>query len=273
MRNLMVNRPVMGLLLAASLASPVWAAPIAQAQTELKGSPEELRNFLHPRENIISLSASAEETAYSDEATLSLVVTTEEKALAQSIEKNAALRDSIRATLLKSGIKVEDINNSKFSSSPQYGWFGKKPSSFEVVNRVAIKITTEEQLKTVAKLADEHEEIILGGTEFKHSAKEEFEKKVKEEALNKILAEQKVYESKLGVKLTPVAFYDQPIQFAATRGAFEIEEVVVQRRQKSNDSYAAEAFASSPVSQQAISFDEVTYRANIRVEFKVESAR
>jgi hypothetical protein len=38
------------------------------AAPELKSNPEDLRGFLHPRNNIISISADAEETAYSDQA-------------------------------------------------------------------------------------------------------------------------------------------------------------------------------------------------------------
>jgi len=36
--------------------------------TELKGSPEELKRFLHPNQNIVTLRGEGKETAFSDEA-------------------------------------------------------------------------------------------------------------------------------------------------------------------------------------------------------------
>jgi uncharacterized protein YggE len=87
------------------------------AAPELKGNPEDLRGFLHPRDNIISISADAEETAYSDLATLNLVITTEEKKLTNSIKNNAVLRNKIKQALISKGIPTDKINNSNFSSS------------------------------------------------------------------------------------------------------------------------------------------------------------
>jgi len=52
-------------LLAAGL--DCYAAP------ELKGTPDELRRFLHPSDYIVSISGNAQETAFSDKAIVSLV--------------------------------------------------------------------------------------------------------------------------------------------------------------------------------------------------------
>ena len=60
----------------------------ALAEPELKGSPDVLRQFLHPSENIVTLSAEAEEKAYSDRAIISLVVTSLDEQLSASISKN-----------------------------------------------------------------------------------------------------------------------------------------------------------------------------------------
>ncbi len=242
-------------------------AHVAVGQTELKGSPEELRNFLHPRENIVTLSAEAEKTAYSDEAIVSLVVTTKSKQLAEALQQNGELRASVRKTLTGVGVKSDNINNSKFSNSPQYSWFGKKPSSFEVVNRMAVKIDSENQLKVMAEIADQHEEIELSSTEFKHSQKDEFMQQVKQEALDKIDKQKQMYESQLNVNLVPIRFRDQPIHFKATRGAVMLEEAVVSSRAAS-----AQSLQQSPAPEPVgTTFDEVEYRANISVDYKVIS--
>ncbi|MCE2030339.1 SIMPL domain-containing protein [Sessilibacter corallicola] len=265
----MINKlnVVAAAVLAVGIHGSALATSIVPGQTELKGSPEALREFLHPRENRVSLSAQAEETAYSDIAIVSLVVSTKEKELAQSIEANGTLRDSIRKTMLAAGVSEEKINNSKFSSSPQYGWLGKKPASFEVVNRMAIEISTEAQLKAIAQITDQYEEVSLSGTEFKHSGKDAFMKQVKEKALAKIKDQQKLYEGQLNVQLTPVAFYDQNVGFRATQGASQIEEVVV-TAQRSRESFVDSARSKSSFTSGR-TFDEVKYTANITVEFKV----
>ena len=157
----------------------------ATAAPELKGNPEDLRGFLHPRDNIINISAEAEETAYSDQAMLNLVITTEEDKLSDSIKKNASLREQIRQTLISKAIPVNKINNSNFSSSSEYGWFGDEPDSYKVMNRIAIEINQEKQLQIIAELADQYEEAKFSATTFKHSKKEEYNQKVKQKALEK----------------------------------------------------------------------------------------
>jgi len=91
----------------------------AFAQPELKGSPNELRHFLHPNDKIVTLSAEAEEKAYSDRAIISLVITSEDKLLSTSISNNIAIRESISQQLVSSGLNPDYIKSSKFSTSPQ----------------------------------------------------------------------------------------------------------------------------------------------------------
>ncbi|BFM04902.1 SIMPL domain-containing protein [Halioxenophilus aromaticivorans] len=243
---------------------PAWAV----AQTELKGSPEELRNFLHPTENIVTLTAEAEEVAYSDQAIVSLVVKTEDDELAVAIEKNSQLRSQIHTALLDAAIENKHINNSKFSSSPQYGWFGKQPDSYEVVNRVAITLSQEEQLKTVASLVDKFPEVSLASTEFSHTKKDDSLAKVKEQALSKIMMQKMLYEDSLNVTLVPVNFRDQRVHYAATRGAIALEEAVVSSVMSKAATREADGYAGS--APAATSFDETKYTANIAVDFKVQ---
>ena len=113
------------------LVSLLTASFALHAQPELKGSPEELRHFLHPSERIVSLHGQAEEKAYSDRAIISLVITTEDKLLSNSIASNSNLRKFITTQLTTAGINGESIKSSKFSTSPQYGWFGKKPRQLQ----------------------------------------------------------------------------------------------------------------------------------------------
>jgi uncharacterized protein YggE len=241
----------------------------ALAQPELKGSPNELRQFLHPHDKIVTLSAEAEEKAYSDRAIISLVITSEDKQLSTSISNNIALRESISQQLVTAGINPEHIKSSKFSTSPQYGWFGKKPDSYKVVNRMAVTITEESQLKSIASVADSKEEIELSDIAFEHSKKDAYKSQVKKLALEKIMKQKALYESSLGVILTPVSFRDNRLWVKGTQGAQMLKEVVVtatKRNRSYNDSAADFVHAAAPKSLES-SFDEIVYTAEVFVDF------
>jgi len=236
------------------------------ALPELKGTPQDLRDLLHPEEKIVTIRATAEETAYSDRAIVSLVVTTEEKQLANAIAANSTLRDQLGRALGSAGITREKIKNSKFSSSPQYSWLGKTPSSYKVINRVAVTIEDEDQLEAIARLADQNEEVALSDTTFEHTEKDQYNKKVKAEALAKVMAQKANYEQVLGIKLSPVGIRTAEIYQRATRGAMMLEEVVVTGVRKPEADYASqsEAVPATP------SFDEVEYKADLFVDFKIK---
>jgi len=241
----------------------------AFAQPELKGSPNELRHFLHPNDKIVTLSAEAEEKAYSDRAIISLLITSEDKLLSVSISNNIALRESISQQLVSAGINPEYIKSSTFSTSPQYGWFGKKPDSYKVVNRMAVTITEESQLNTIAGVADSEEEIELSDIAFEHSKKDAYKSKVKQLALEKVMKQKALYESSLGVTLTPVSFRDNRLWVKGTQGAQMLEEVVVTASKRSRsykDSAADFAQSVAPRSVES-SFDEIVYTAEIFVDF------
>lgn len=79
------------------------------ATPELKGAPEELRQFLHPQKKTMSVSASAEKTAYTDLAIVSVVVKTEEKLLSNAIAKNSELRERLTTSLVAQGLDKAKI--------------------------------------------------------------------------------------------------------------------------------------------------------------------
>ena len=245
----------------------------AHSQPELKGSPEELRHFLHPTERTVSIQGQAEEKAYSDQAIISLVITTEDRLLSASIATNSALRQSVRQQLVDAGISGKHIKSSTFSTSPQYGWFGKKPDSYKVVNRMAITINDESQLKNIATVADSQDEIELSDTAFEHSQKDAFKARVKQLALDKVMQQKALYESSLGVILTPMGFRENRLRVQGTQGAEMLEEIIV-TAQKRSRSYANESadYLHSPAPNTAeSSFDEIIYTAEIYVDFSITS--
>ena len=164
---------------------------------------------------------------------------------------------------------MTSIKSSKFSTSPQYGWFGKKPDSYKVVNRMAVTITDESQLKTIATATDSKEEVELSDITFEHSQKDAFKSRVKQLALEKVMKQKAIYESSLGVKLTPVSFRDNRLWVKGTQGAQMLEEVVVtaSKRNRSYKDSAADFAQSVAPSSVESSFDEIVYTAEIFVDF------
>ncbi len=240
----------------------------AIAQLEVRGNPDELRTIIYPAERIVNITEQVEETAYTDIAVVNLVVTTEEKQMAQSIAKNTAQRASISKRLTDGGITSESIKSSKFSTSPQYGWFGKKPASYKVINRLAITIYTEKQLEFIASIADSNPTVEMAGATFKHSKKEELIDRVKKGALDKVMKRKAFYEENLNVTLTPVNIRDMSVNNMGTRGAIILEEVLVTASRQSN---SALGYSKSAPKRPAPSFDEITYQASLQVDFKIES--
>ncbi|AFU98223.1 SIMPL domain-containing protein [Simiduia agarivorans] len=254
-----------------ALALTFCALP-ALASPELKGSPDELRQFLHPSENQVMLYAEAEETAYSDIAVIDLVVRTEAKNLADSLQANTRIRETITKTLIAEGIAPDAIKNAKFATSPQFGWFGDTPKSYEVLNRITIKVSDEAHMQRIATLADKHKEVEFGGTRFEHSEKEKFEAKVKKDALAKLMQQKLEYEQALGLDLQPISFRKASVEMAPTAGAMALEEIVVTAsRSKRADSYLSDSREPAPAATP--SFDEIRYHAGIYVEFRVQKPK
>lgn len=240
-----------------------------QAEPEIKGNPEELKDFLYPTENVVTINGYADEKVYSDQAIVTLVVTTESELLSAAISKNSSLRSQIAKSLIEANIPAEQIKSSKFSSTPQFSWFGKKPSSYKVVNRMAITLQQEEQLKKVAALSDKFEEVEFSDTVFEHSQEDECRKKLKAEALEKIIEQKKFYETTLGLKLSPIGIKDFDLSQAGTQGAMLLNEAVFGAAKQGYEGDSK--FASrSLVQQTTTSFDELKYEARLSVDFKIE---
>lgn len=242
---------------------------LSQAAPEIKGNPQELKSFLHPVDNVVTISGYADEKAYSDQAIISLVITTESELLSEAIEKNSSLRGKLTGQLLQGSLSEEAIKSSKFSSTPQYGWYGKKPNRYKVVNRMSITVGKEDQFKEVAAVADCYEDVEFSGTVFEHTQEDVYREKVKAKALEKIIEQKEFYETSLGVKLTPIGIFDSKVAHQATRGAMILDEFVV-GLQDSEGSYVPKFAKHSRVNQSTSSFDEIQYEANLSVKFKIE---
>ncbi len=241
------------------VASVLFAA--SASATELTGTPEELRAFLQSQTRTIVLRDDAEEVGSNDVAKITLVIRTKERELALSLEANNRKRDAISAALIELGLDSDDIQSSKYSASPQFGWFGSKPNSFEVVNTLVASVNNPTLFQGVARIADEDDDVGFGGVEFEHSEKDAYEKKVRDKAVNKILEQASYFEEKLGLRLKAVSFNYGDVFLAPSGGFQYLEEVVVT---------GSRVASAEPAQAVAVpSFDEVIYRASASVTFEV----
>ena len=254
-----------------SLLAIIFAATVHSAP-ELKGNPDELKRFLYPDSTRVTITETAKEKAYSDKAIINLVIETEEDKMSDAIRKNTELRLKVSKLLTEAEISPDNIKTSKFSTSPQFGWFGDEPDSYQIINRMAVSIFREKHFYLLASFSDSYKEISLSTKEFEHTQKEKFEASVKKKALEKVMAQKAFYETQLGLVLKPVAFRDFDVVQSGTRSARDLETKIVvtgsriKRSRAKSSSYAEEVQASVPQT-----FDEVEYKATISVEFEVLS--
>jgi len=173
----------------------------------------------------------------------------------------------VTSDLVTAGIDQQNIKSSRFSTSPQYGWFGKTPESYNVVNRIAVKALSDEQFEAIARVADNHKHVEFSGAEFKHADASSFKNQVNALALDDAMQKRKFYEDSLGVKLLPIIFGKVSLDSGATKGALVLN-TAAQRQGKADSSFLAKgrgAYEAAP----SVGFDEVHYRATISVTFKV----
>lgn len=235
----------------------------AALAAELSGTPEELRRYLRTETRTVTIQEQATEFAYSDTAKITLMFSSEAKELAEAMRLNNELRDRVIAELVASGISADKINSSKYSASPQFGWFGDKPNKFEVVNNIVITVDAEDKFRRVAEMADSDDDIQFAGAKFEHSKKEETEDKVRDKALQSVMKSKRYFEKELGLELTPVQFHFSDVFAQQPKRDFAmVEEMVV----------SAPKALRAPAPARAPSYDEIEYHVSVSVTFEIQKA-
>jgi len=232
------------------------------AEPELKGSPTELTNYLCDMPESVILSGQSELKVQADSAFVKIGVVTSNSSLQNALKSNQDLRKKIFDILDKSGISSDKITASKFSSTPKYGLFDKKPSSYKVENIVKITIANERGFQEVAKIVDSFEEVYYRGTEFELSNKDEVKQKAIEQACDAVLKKKKIYEDKFGIALIPKSFSEGDV----TQVGAEPDEGYSGRLKEevSNIYYSSRGEAGS-------SFGEIIFYGHVTADYIVEN--
>jgi len=241
--------------------------PAAFAEPELKGSPSELSDYLASIGNYVTLSGESEVKVQADRAIVSIRVVTEDRSLHKALKSNQDLRTTIFGTLEKGGISADRISASRFSSTPQYGLFGKKPASYKVENLVKITIKDEKEFQEVSKVVDSFKEVDYEGVGFERSDKDELKRKAIERACDAVIKKKEIYENKLGVKLIPKKFVEGPVfDVSDASYAWGFLETATYGGRRAKEVGVAPSMQPGPSP-----FGEIVFRGNVYVEYYIES--
>jgi uncharacterized protein YggE len=256
-----------------TFAALVLSATALVAEPEIKGTPTELSVYLAAVPRTVMLTAEGEIKVPSDRAMISLAVVTENRSLQEASRANQEIRARLIKTLAGQGIPADRIQASKFSSTPKYGVFAEKAKSYRVENVVKITALDEKEFQAVAQLVDGIAEVRYERISFDHSDRENLKQRAATQAIEKVAEKQKLYESKLGVKLTVKSFEE---------GAGDDGSPIMGRRlaagmvAKSGSMPMTRGVAFSPGAEVGdvelpTSFAELVFKAQLTVEFAVTS--
>lgn len=240
------------------LISCVLFSSIVFAEPELKGTSNELMDYLLDQRRVVTITGTGKEKVSADHAIVSIVVKTKEGKLRAALAKNKNIRATIRKTLLENNIAEENIKFSRFSSTPGYSWFSDKPSSYEVNNQIKITIRDENDLEVIAGIVDTTKEVYFNRTELEHTQQNSAEQKALEKSLDNVLAKKQQYESKLGISLSAIRVIEDTIH--EQQPTFEFAD-------KKLKGYSSGVLSKSVAPKQSTGFGEIIYRATTRVEF------
>jgi len=240
--------------------------PAALAEVELKGSPAELSGYLSNLPKQVTLTGKAELKTLADRAVVTVCVKTESSSLQTSLKSNQDLRTKIIDTLNKSGITPDRIVASKFSSTPKYGIFSKRPSTYVVENMVKITVTSEKDFQEVANIVDSFTEVEYQGIDFELSNKDDFKRQAMEQACDAVVKKKKIYEEKFGVVLVPNMFTEADVT--------ELDPSGRPREIAAGEYLRAAKMSNITLSEQvseASSFGQIVFYGNISVNYLIEN--
>jgi uncharacterized protein YggE len=256
-----------------AFAAFLVATTTLAAEPEIKGTPSELSAYLTAVPRTVMLTAEGEIKVPSDRAMISLAVVTENRSLQEASRANQEIRARLIKTLAGQGIPAERIQASRFSSTPKYGVFAEKAKSHRVENVVKITALDEKEFQAVAQLVDGNAEVRYERISFDHSDKENLKQRAAAQAIEKVAEKQKLYESKLGVKLMVKSFeeghgYDGgPIPRRPMYAGAESKSGLMPMSRGVSYSPPAE----SGDAELPTSFAELVFKAQLTVEFTVTS--
>lgn len=238
--------------------------PYTLAVTKLSGTADELLEHLSDMPQLVSISGESEIKVQADRAIASIKIATKNESLQKAWEENNAIRNGIVKKLQAKGISPDDVKGSKFSSTPETGYFSDKVKKYLVENIIKITLKEEAQFKNIAAIVDNMKEVSYLSVEFESSREKELENKALKQACENAVAKKQIYEQTLAVKLTPHSFMEQLVSHR-TDSAVLGDELRSSGRRAVSKLRSAQAHGTQ--------FDEIVFFAHIVVNYKLEPSK
>src|SRR3972149_1569948 len=163
----------------------------ALAAPELRGTPDQLLEYLADAPGRVVIQGMGEVKAAADEANIVFVVKSTDDSFQTALQKNKTLRAEVVDYLKAQGIPSDKITSEKFSSTPVYGVFGSKPKSYEVVNKISVKVSSEKEFEMVSTVVDKWRDVAYAKTTVKHSDEDALKRAATRKALDDAMTKKK----------------------------------------------------------------------------------
>jgi uncharacterized protein YggE len=243
----------------------------AAAEPELKGTPAELQRFLRTSSHSVTLVGHAKRTVQADVGHVTVLVHSQARELAAAMTAAGQRREAFIRSIQRGGIDAKAIRAAKFASSPQFSWFGKTPSSYDISNEITVDVADERQMIAVASAAAESADSSVGAIAFEYSKQDELQEDVRRAAFDDALAKKSFYEQRLGATLKPTSFEFSDMSAHATAASAEFEDVVVSGARRNALAMPAQTSLPSMAPPPPPSFGEREYEVSASVSFEIET--
>jgi uncharacterized protein len=247
----------------------------AFAQPELKGTPSDLAMLLTNVPRIVQITGEAEIKTQADWAILSVKIGTGARELGQALRVNQDVRGKFAGLLAAKGVPASQVQASSFSSTEKYGLFSDKVKSHRVSNLLNVTVRSEKEFQIVADAIDSLPEAQYLGVKFERSDKEQLKAKAIAEACDNATQRKKVFEEKLGLKLTVRRFFDPacaPLPADTIMGGYRAQSFSASASSglPAASDYGLAVHAMTQREDDRSGFGELTFRSRVTVEYLAE---
>ena len=251
---------------------------MTRADAELKGTAADLVAMLTNAPRTASILGEAETKVQADQVIITVRISVTARELGQAIRMNEQARSKFAELLTKRGLVASAVQTSRFSSTEKSSIFSDKARSHRVDNLLKVMVKNENEFQIVADATDALPEAHYVGLDFKRSDEEQVKTQAIAKACDNAEAQKKIFEQKLGVRLTPRGFGGVPSAYpysysragSARAVGFEAPTVTTMSGVTTAPSFVGKDAASGQREDDTSGFGELTFRAQVVIEYLVE---
>ncbi len=154
----------------------------------------------------VHISTHASQALLSRQAKVELVIKSLASNLKTAIKLNSKKRDKIRSLLLMSGVSKQDMVDGKFSLLPDYGVFTDNSTGQKAENKLSVIVNTRHQMTELLKIVYSDDQVFIASNTSVEGDRDVIAESLRKQAIENADKVANIYESRRGVKLTPVSF-------------------------------------------------------------------